>query len=83
MNKNEFKNFIKQYKHTVCFDEDLKPLKVLEAVEQDNTLYCYTLLSDGKKGLLSITDKIIPLKGRLKEKDYNYIESLFNKLCQT
>jgi hypothetical protein len=79
VNKNETKNFIKQYKNTVCLDDSLKPIKVLDCIEDQSSISCLIMLEGGTKKTVSPVDKIIPLKGRLKERDYNYIEARFNK----
>jgi hypothetical protein len=76
--KNEVKNFVKQYRHTVCLNENLKFVKVVDCLEEDTTASCVVLSEEGCI-TLPPSAKIIPLKGRLKERDYNHIEAQFNK----
>ena len=82
MNKNETRNFIKQYKNTVCLDDTLKPIKILDYIEENSSVSCLIMLEGGEKKKVSPSDKLIPLKGRLKERDYNFIEAKFNKSVQ-
>jgi hypothetical protein len=77
--KNELVNFVKQYKNTVCLNSCLKPIKVVDCLEEDSQLYCQVVLEGGEKSKVSSQDRIIPLKGRIKERDYNFIEALFNR----
>lgn len=79
MNKNETKNFVKQYKNTVCLDGCLKPIKLLDCIEDNSSVSCLIMVEGGTEITVSPSDKIIPLKGRLKERDYNFIEAKFNK----
>jgi hypothetical protein len=83
--KNEIKNFVKQYKNTICLGDDLKPMKLVDCLETKNSISCLVVKEDGEKKELSPSDKIIPLKGRLKDRDYNYIEAQFYKkaICLT
>jgi hypothetical protein len=79
VNKNETKNFVKQYKNTVCLNDCLKPIKLLDCIEENSSISCLIMLEGGTKTKVSPSEKIIPLKGRLKERDYNFIEAKFNK----
>lgn len=79
MNKNEFRNFVKQYKNTICLGDDLKPIKLVDCLETNSSISCLVLKQDGERKELSPSDKVIPLKGRLKDRDYNYIEAQFYK----
>lgn len=79
MKKNEIKNFVKQYKNTVCLDEMLKPVKVLDCIEENSNISCLVMLENGAKSTIPFSDKLIALKGRLKERDYNYIEAHFHR----
>jgi hypothetical protein len=80
--KNEVKNFVKQYKNTVCLNQDLKFVKVVDCLEEESKASCIVLSEDGTRKTLPASDKIIPLKGRLKERDYNHVEAQFNKLVK-
>lgn len=80
MKKNEALNFEKQYKHSVCFNGNLEPVKLLECLEQDGLYYFAVLTNFGQRENVLCSEPIIPLRGRLKGKDYDLIEAKFNNL---
>lgn len=83
MNKNEAINFGKQYRSSVCVKPDtLVFVKLLECVEQDNKMYWVFLTETGLKDNALCTEPLIPLKGRLKSRDYDLIEARFNSRLQ-
>ena len=79
MNKNEIKKFFNNYAHTVCLDENLEPIKILDMDETSTRIEYLILTAAGEKRTIVPHDKLIALKGRLKERDYNYVEARFNK----
>lgn len=79
MNKNKASNFGKSYKNTICLNNCLRPVKLVECVEENSTVYCTLLGEDGNLKKVVLDDKLIPLKGRLRTRDYDFIEASFYK----
>lgn len=79
MNRNEIKKFFANYGSSICLDENLNPVKLLDIDLGAEYCELLLLLEDGTRQAVPGDYKLIPLKGRLKERDYNYVEAKFNK----
>lgn len=83
MNRNEIKKFFIAYKNTICLDEEMTPIKILDLDQTTEISEFLIVRPCGTQQTVIPTDKIIPLKGRLKERDYQYIEARFHKEWRT
>lgn len=78
LKKNEAFNFAKQYKNTICLTGCIKPIKLIDCVEEGSEIFCVILTEDGEKIKKLFIEPLIPLKGRLKNRDYDTIEARFH-----
>ena len=83
MKKNEAFNFAKQYKNTICLTNCIKPVKFIDCIEEEANIFCILQTEDGEKIKKPFLEPMIPLKGRLKNRDYDTIEAKFHAIVNS